>query len=157
MKSTRRGFTLLELMVVVGMIAMLMAAFTVSLAGARRRTQIARAESEVKVVSQAILGTEAYKRANGLDDYVGENQEANYARLKDLLGMGAQADSGGRIPATLMAQLNDGQRMRDPWNTPYRISIKKGGSTVRLATSSGSLQTGFFFPNQYRLSAEERR
>ncbi len=156
MKSTdRKAFTLVELLVVIGLLAILMAAFTTSLAGARRRTQIAKAESEVKVVSQAILATENYRVKDGLDPYVGEDQEADYSKLKDLLGQGGAGDSGEKIPATLMAQLRNGQRMTDPWNTPYKITIKKGSASI--ATSASTFYSGFFFPNFYRLSAEERK
>ncbi len=156
MKSTdRKAFTLIELMVVIGLLALLMAAFTSSLSGARRRTQIAKAESEVKVVSQAILATENFRMKDGLDPYIGDDQEADYSRLKDLLGQGGNSDTGDKIPATLMAQLRNGQRMMDPWNTPYKISIKKGSASIKYSAST--FYSGFFFPNFYRLSAEERK
>ncbi|MCR5413892.1 MAG: type II secretion system GspH family protein [Kiritimatiellae bacterium] len=157
MKSTEKGFTLVELIVVIGIIALLMAALTVSLSESRKRAQISKAQSEVRIVSQAILGTEAFRKNEGLDSLVGENQEADYSRLREILGDGGQSDSGEKIPATLMAQLQSGNRMMDPWNRPYRITVRKGSASVKLSTSMSSLQTGFYFPNYYRLAPEERQ
>ena len=53
-----RGFTLVELLVVIGMIAILIAALTTSMAAAQERARIQKATSDVKVISQAILAYE---------------------------------------------------------------------------------------------------
>lgn len=155
MRSTRKGFTLVELMVVLGMIGMLIAALASSVSGAQMRAKIAKAESEVKVVAQAILAYENYDRRRELP--VMTNRDADRSAIGFLIGQGGEAESGGRIPATLMAALSSDGRMMDPWNTPYKISIRKGSESVRLSTSAGSMQTGFMFPNYYRLSEDERK
>ena len=154
MKSTK-GFTLVELLVVIGLLAMLMAAMTVSLSGAQKRAQIAKAESEVKVISQAILSYEQYDKKHELKSM--RDQDADKSSLGFLLGDGGAAQSGGEIPVLLMGQLEAGGKMMDPWNTPYKVSIKPGGASVRFASGTGQLQSGFFFPNFYRLSVEERQ
>ena len=46
MTSTRKAFTLVELLVVVGMIALLMGALTVSVAGAQKRAKIEKAYAQ---------------------------------------------------------------------------------------------------------------
>ncbi len=152
MKSIK-GFTLVELMVVLGILAMLMAAMSVSLSGAKRRAMTAKAESEVKVISQAILAYEQYDSNHELQTM--ENQEANASSLGFLIGSGT-ADSGGQMPTLLMAQLTSGGAMLDPWDTPYRVSIKSGSASVKYTSGMGSLQSAYYLPNFYRLSAEER-
>lgn len=154
MKSTK-GFTLVELLVVIGLLAMLMAAMTVSISGAQKRAQIAKAESEVKVIEQAILAYEQYDSKHELPTMT--EQEASESTLKDLIGNGKAAKSGGQIPALLMAQLSEDGVMKDPWQTPYRITVKKGSASMRFTTAAGNLQSGFYFPNYYRLSKEERQ
>ena len=47
MTSTRKAFTLVELLVVVGMIALLTGALSVSVAGAQKRAKIEKARSDV--------------------------------------------------------------------------------------------------------------
>lgn len=154
MKSTK-GFTLIELLVVIGLLAMLMAAMTVSLSGAQKRAQIAKAESEVKVISQAILAYEQYDKKHELKTM--RNAVADKNNLGFLLGNGGSAQSGGEIPVLLMGQLESGGAMLDPWGQPYTVSIKPGGANVRFASGTGQLQSGYFFPNFYRLSVEERQ
>ena len=53
MTLTKRGFTLVELLVVIAMIAMLIAAMTTSLSAAQQRARIQKATSDVKVISLA--------------------------------------------------------------------------------------------------------
>ncbi len=152
MKSTRKGFTLLEIMVVLVIIAVLMAAFTSSVSAARRRAAVAKATSEVKVVSQAVLAFEQY----GQDLPSCRDADADENSLGFLIGEGGSADSGGKIPPLLMASLRSGGKMLDPWNTPYKISIKSG-ETLKLAKTMSNVKTGYFLPNFYRLSEEERK
>ena len=54
----KRGFTLIELLVVIGMIAILTGAASSSVMKARKRSQIARAETEVREMTNAILAYE---------------------------------------------------------------------------------------------------
>lgn len=152
MTSNKRGFTLIELMVVIAMIAIFMTAVGTSVGQTRERARIEKARSDVKVLSQAILAWENYDRGgkNELDEM--NDEEADSSTLKFLLGQGESAKSG-QIPAMLMAQLSAGGKMRDPWGTPYRIRIKEG-SIPR--PSNLNLSTCYFIPNFYRLSAEER-
>ena len=163
MTSTRKAFTLVELLVVVGMIALLMGALTVSVAGAQKRAKIEKARSDVKIISQAILASENYSSGGGykLDPVGGtspsEGEVAGPALLRDLIGQGRAAESGGNIPALLLAALRSDSVMYDPWGRPYRIQIKAGSANVVMKSAASSLFTGYFLPNFYRLSAKERQ
>ena len=157
MHLNKRGFTLVELLVVVGMIAVIMGAVTTSVSGSRERARVQKASAEVKAISQAILAYENYDQGGDKFELPEmEKADAEKGTIGFLLGEGA-AQSGGKIPVLLMASLSGGGKMMDPWNTPYKISIKRGGANVKMESSSGSMQTGFWFPNFYRLSEEERQ
>lgn len=151
-----RGFTLVELLVVIGMIAILIAALTTSMAAAQERARIQKATSDVKVISQAILAYENYARGGKYELEPMDKRVANRSSLGFLLGM-ENADSGGKIPVLVMAALRAGDDIRDPWGTTYKVTIKKGDATVKIESASGSLNTGYFLPNFYRLSAKERQ
>lgn len=155
MNSTKRGFTLIELLVVIAMIGMIIAALGTSFAKAQTRARIEKARSEVKICSQAILAYENYDRQRELPTM--QNRDADASALGFLIGQGGNAESGGKIPATLLAALQRGGMWLDPWGTPYKISIIQGGAQIRIESAIGTLQTGFFFPNFYRLSEEERK
>ena len=148
----RRGFTLIELLVVVGMIAVILGAMTTSVTAARRRARIQKATSDVKVISQAILAYENWSRGGQYQLDPMERRDADSGSLGFLLGQEA-AESGGKIPAMLMAQLQGGGKLRDPWGTPYKVTIRQGSIP---AAQGVSLQTGYFLPNFYRVTPEER-
>ena len=157
MKSrNRKGFTLVEIMVVLVIISVLMAAFTSSVAGARRRARIAKATSEVKVVSQAILAYENFDKNNELDEYQCTDKDADNNSLAFLIGERGTTEVGDRIPPLLMASLRSGGKMLDPWGTAYKVSIRKG-APINFKSSMSSVKTGYSLPNFYRLSKEERR
>ncbi len=153
MISIKRGFTLLELMVVICMIALIIAALATSLTSAQERARTEKARSEVKAIAQAILAYENFDR----ELPTMENRDADQSALGFLIGQGGNAEFGGKIPALLLAALQSGGKMRDPWGTPYKISIRSGGASIKIESASGGMQTGFMFPNFYRLSEEERQ
>ena len=153
---SKRGFTLVELLVVIGMIAILIAALTTSMAAAQERARIQKATSDVKVISQAILAYENYARGGKYELEPMDKRDANRSSLGFLLGM-ENSDSGGKIPVLVMTALRAGNDIRDPWGTTYKVTIKKGDATVKIESASGSLSTGYFLPNFYRLSAKERQ
>ena len=157
MTLTKRGFTLVELLVVIAMIAMLIAAMTTSLSAAQQRARIQKATSDVKVISQAILSYENYARGGRYQLEPLERANANQGTIGYILGQGGNVDSGGKIPALLLAELRAGGDLRDPWGTAYKVTIRKSDATGRIGSASGSLSSGYFLPNFYRLSAKERQ
>lgn len=149
----KRAFTLIELLTVVGMIAILVGALSTSFTSARRQARIQKATADVKVISQAILAYENWSRGGQYQLDPMERRDADSGSLGFLLGQQA-AESGGKIPAMLMAQLQGGGKLRDPWGTPYKVTIRQG--TISAAQGV-SLQTGYFLPNFYRVTPEERQ
>jgi len=154
MTSNKKGFTLIELLVVVGMIGVIMGAMTTSVNASQQRARIQKATSEVKIVSQAILSFENFARGGSYRLEPMTDRDADASSLGFLLGQ-ESGDSGDKIPATLMASLSAGGVMRDPWGTPYKVTIKEGA--ISGLNSMSSLTTGYYLPNFNRLSAEERK
>ncbi|MBR2981612.1 MAG: prepilin-type N-terminal cleavage/methylation domain-containing protein [Kiritimatiellae bacterium] len=152
MYSIKRGFTLVELLVVVGMIAVILGALTTSVQSARMRARVQKATSEVKIVSQAVL---AYENFRGELPTM-TDADCNRSSLGFLLGDGGSAEQGGQIPVLLQASLSGGGSMMDPWGTPYKITIREGNASLKLKTVTGSMQTGYYLPNFYRVSEGER-
>lgn len=152
----KSGFTLIELLVVISMIAIIMGAMTVSVSSARERARIQKAMGEVKVVSQAILAYENYSRGGAFELPTLEKRDADAGAIGFLLGKGENAESGGRIPALLMANLSANGVMTDPWGTPYRVTIREVSRAPTIKTASGAMQTGYYLPNFYRLTEGEK-
>lgn len=152
MTLTKRGFTLIELLVVVAMIAIITGAMTTSYASAQQRARIQKATAEVKTVSQAILSYEDYANAHSLTMPTMTDAEADSSSIGFLLGNA----SSDKVPALLMASLQAGSKMRDPWGTPYKVTIKKGKASIKLDVAGSSMTMKYFLPNFSRLSEGER-
>jgi len=151
-----RGFTLVELLVVIAMIVVIMGAMTTSIAGAQKRARIQKATNDVKIITEAILGYENFAAAANLTMPTMKDAKANGSdSLKFLLGQGGSTQAG-EIPVLLMASLQTGGDMLDPWGMPYLVSIIKSQGSLKAATSSSSLQTGYYLPNFNRLKSTER-
>ncbi len=154
--GNRKGFTLVELLVVVGMLAVLLAALTTSVAAARHRTRVQKATSDVKVISQAILAYENYNKSG--DDYklpTLTRAVANNKSLSFLLGTGT-TEGGDKLPVLLQAALTSTGQINDPWGHPYYVTIRSTTLTLKVKTASNRLEAGYSLPNIYRLSEDER-
>ena len=158
MTSNKRAFTLIELLVVVAMIAIITGAMTTAVTGARERARIQKATSDVKTISQAILAYENYEQGSGNFELPLMNgADADSGTLGFLIGQGGSAKSGGNIPVLLQARLAGGAGgILDPWGSPYHVTIKEVQRTPKIKTASGSMQTGFYLPNFYRLTEGEK-
>ena len=158
MTSSKKAFTLIELLVVVAMITIIMGALTVSVKSARERARIQKATSDVKIMSQAIL---AYQTFNGDELPKMEKTEASSRTLGFLLGKssgakGVAGTSGSTdLPVLLMAQLQ-GDSLRDPWGRPYLVTIREKNVSINFNSALGTTKSGYWLPNFYRLSEEER-
>ncbi len=153
MTLNKRGFTLVELIVVIAMIAVFMASVGVAVGKTRERARVEKARADVKVLSQAILAWENYSRNGKNELREMSDVEADSSSLAFLLGQGESATSGN-IPILAMVQLSAGGKMRDPWNRPYLIRIKEGKID---RPENLDLGTCYYLPNFYRLSGEERK
>ena len=149
----RRGFTLVELLVVIAMVAILMGAVGTSMNQARRRAMISKATQDVKEMTNAILAFENYAPNRSLESYAGGSwRDTTESSMSMILG-GETSESGEQVPVLYNAQIRNGQIL-DPWGKPYQYMIKKAGNIT--PPSGTAFQTAPSLPNFYRLTDEER-
>lgn len=155
--KTRGGFTLIELMVVVGMIMLIVGAMSVSAKGSMERARVQKAKAEVKVITQAILSYENELRSSGktVDLPTLDKADCSSENLGFLLGRGT-ATGGGKLPVLLMANLTGGGKLNDPWGHPYKVTIRRKSVSIKFKSMTSGLRTGYFLPNANRLREDER-
>jgi len=141
--SASAGFTLVELMTVVAIIGIMVSALTVSMASARKRARIVKAQAEVREIVSAV---QAYEQAHFDDSdslpFTGNDIEATRGNLAKLVG-----DNSEKV-VYLNARFLNGI-MVDPWDKPYRIRVieqsdSDSGNEVFLS--------GIFVPNLVRVA-----
>ncbi len=154
----RRGFTLVELLVVLAMIIILVSAMTASVNSARRRAREAKAHQEMKELTNAILAFEQYAPGRTLEGFeTGGWKTCDEKSLAMVLG-GLAGDSGEPVPVLYAAALTGG-KMLDPWGKAYEFVIEKTASIKSgdgTAGSGVSYKTAPQLPNFFRLTPEER-
>ena len=147
----RRGFTLVELLVVIGMIALIGGAMVTSVSGAQLRAKISKANVDVGEITKAILAYANYTDDGSLSSVEMNDQPAQEGSLKFILGK-ETGRSGEPVPVLYNGAITGGY-INDPWGHPYRITIKKG---ERISPSGmPSLNLRLFYPNWHRLSGGE--
>lgn len=152
----RRGFTLVELLVVVGMIAVIMGAITTSISGARARARVVKATADVKEMTNAILAYENYS-VGGEHRIPTMDEDANDKKLAFILGKGPAADNGEPVPVLYNAAIAADGMIRDPWGTPYRVKIEETTQDeVESDVGNSTFLTGYALPNFNRLKEGER-
>lgn len=151
-----RGFTLVELLVVVGMIAVLLGSLSMSVSSAQERARRQKALAEVKTINQAVLASENFKKNSELTG-TGGWKELSVDAFPDLFGKGQDERAQGTIPVLFMAAVNAGGKVLDPWGKPYRVRITQGTAASTIKSATGGMETSFSVPNMYRLSEEERK
>ena len=122
-RRNKRGFTLVELIVVIGMLMMLAGAVTASVGSAHTRAKVQQATAEVQEMTNAILAYENYGRAmedSPLSNHLMEEKEATEANMAFILGKESmQNGQSGNIPVLFNATIRN-NAIRDPWGNPYR-------------------------------------
>jgi prepilin-type N-terminal cleavage/methylation domain-containing protein len=153
----KRAFTLVELLVVIGMIAMLTGAIGTSVANARSRARIVKATAEVKEMTNAILAYENYARSGKYELPTMERRPATTASdsVGFILGKGAEGDTG-KVPVLYNGSVGADGSLRDPWGEQYLVTIREGTVPSVSSTAAGQMRTGYFLPNFHRLSIGER-
>ena len=150
----KRGFTLVELIVVIAMIAILMGAMTSAVTSANRRSRLARAETEAQELTKAILAYANYADDGSLSEFGDlDGADANESNLKYVLGKVNK--NGAPVPVLYNASVSQGGVLLDPWGHPYKITVKKG--TPVSPASVPTMKVGLFYPNWHRLSEGERQ
>lgn len=154
----RKGFTLVELIVVIAMLMLLMGSVTSAVVSAQRRAKIAQATTVVKELTNAILSYENYSKTRDLSEVAGKLgswTDAERSRIGFVLG-NATDRNGEKVPVLYNATMK-GDMLVDPWGHPYRVRIKQG--TLKVDDNGvlqGAQQTAVAFPNFYRRQMEEK-
>lgn len=130
------AFTLVEMMVVTGMLTILMAVAFSGLGQARAQARVAKANTEIRELVNAILSYEAEKEEL---DIAASPKDATAANIGMLLG-------GVSDKVYLNAPMINGA-FRDPWGTPYRYRVVEGRIDDGNQTTVSAAIT---FPNRHR-------
>ena len=145
----RRGFTLVELLVVIAMLMLLAGAVTSSVSSAQRRAKIAQATAEAQEMTNAILAYEHFGDDYKLPNY--DNTPATESNMGFILGDATV--NGQKVPVLYNASIKGGQIL-DPWGNPYYVTIKAGKPIRTETDSSDQLKSYVAFPNFNRRPAD---
>ncbi len=151
MNRFNRGFTLVELLVVMAMLMLLAGAITSSVASAQKRAKIAKATAEAQELTNATLAYQHFGADYKLPTF--DNQPATEAQLSFILG-GESGPNGRKIPVLFNASLKGGQ-IQDPWGKPYYVTIKEGHLSPAQPSSSDNIKSYVAFPNFNRRAADK--
>ena len=133
-KRRREAFTLMEMMVVIGMLGVLMGVTFSGIGQARTRARVAKANAEVRELVNAIL---AYEAAEESLPVTQGPVDATETALADLLG-----NSGGPVYLNVPVK----GAFLDPWGKPYRFRIgleQESGEEEKFSAT-------VTFPNRHR-------
>lgn len=150
----KKGFTLLELLVVIAMIATLTGAVGSGVMRAQKRARLARAQTEAQELTKAILAYANYTDDGTLSEVTGLNDsEAQESNLKFVLGKVQKR--GSTVPVLFNASTAKNGKFLDPWGHPYRVTVRKGEKITPPGVPS--MDVGVFYPNWHRLNEGERQ
>lgn len=151
----KSGFTLVELLVVIGMLMLLAGAITTSVSGAHRRAKIQQAKVETQEMTKAILSYENFGKSYSLADHVMENQVATEQNLGFILGKEKMQNNGqGQVPILFNAAVKKSGKILDPWGNPYYVTIKQD-SLSQQDKNKMTFNSYVVFPNYNRRPADE--
>ena len=149
----KKGFTMVELLVVIAMLLLLMGSVTTAITSAQRRAKIVQATTEAQEMTNAILAYENFGKNYSLDAHKMEAQEATEANMAFILGQeNSQEGEKGKIPVLYNASIRNGA-IRDPWGRPYYVTIRPTEKFTTETDVSDTLRTFVAFPNFNRRPA----
>ena len=156
-RLSSQGFTLIELLVVIAMIMILAGSVTASVVKAQRRAKIARATTECREITNAILAYENYDDDHTLKKYQTSKawKEATESSLQFILG--GVRNKQGKVPVLYNAAIRGGNLL-DPWGMPYQYMIANAGEASESSADQvgSNLSTYMYLPNLWRLKADEQ-
>ncbi len=133
------AFTLIEMLIVIGMLAVLMGVAFSGVGHARRQAKITKAHTEIRELMNAWMAYEA-----AYDDWPltmqGEEIEATEENLKELL-------EGNQDNAVYLNVDIDRGAFRDPWGTAYKFRLVYESKQNQPAEDFEATVT---FPNRHR-------
>lgn len=140
------------MIVVIGIIAILMAALGASISRVQLRSRIARAQAEANEMTNAIRAFENY-----VDTGIPERNDvdADESSLAFILG-GATDRAGNKVPVLYNAAVVTG-KIRDPWGTPYRVRVNAMSKDSSNDDVARNMETGVYLPNRYGRMAGGRK
>lgn len=149
----RKAFTLVELLVVIGMIAVLMGAIGSSVNKARKRAMIAKATQDVKEMTNAIGALANYTSSRTLEPIASDEWQFTTESSLSMI-LGGTVD-GRQVPVLYNAQIRNGNIL-DPWGRRYQFTVRKS-NTVNPNSAGVTYKTAVSLPNFYRLTDKERQ
>jgi len=145
MKNRKSGFTLLEMLVVIGILGMLMALAFTGMTQAQRQARVAKANSEIRNLLTAWL---SYESAH--DDWPGQMPSDPVDVTEQLPAMmvllGKAPDKRGELKVYFNVQMKNGA-FRDPWGNPYRVKVTPQDKVPEISDHFSATVT---FPNRSR-------
>jgi len=157
-RSATEGFTLVELLVVIGMIVLLAGAVSSGVMNAQKRAKISRASAECREITNAILAYENYDKDHTLQSHVMKDADAGRSTLAFILGESGTTESGEKIPVLYNAAMV-ANKIVDPWGVPYKVTIQAASGMEdadQVDTAARDMTTTLYLPNHARLNAGER-
>ena len=147
----KKGFTLVELVVVIAMLMLLTGAVSSALMSARKRAKIAKATVTCQEITNAILAYENYNDLSKVNPKEGFTSRSTLAFI--ISGKGVD-DKGNSIPVLYNADVR-GNDILDPWGKPYKYRIKAASLQIKDNLANSAVDTNVMFPNYNRRRAEE--
>ncbi len=128
-ESLRRGFTLMELMVVIVIISILAASFSYSMSSAQTTARVAKATAEAREIGNAIR-LFALTQENQQEGFemMGLNSVNGVAEISSTLSTLLTEPSSQNNNVTYFNVTGRGllhNRLCDPWGNPYMIRVKR--------------------------------
>jgi len=149
-KNRKDGFTLLEMLTVIGILGILMASAFTGIAQAQRQGRVAKAQGEIRQIVNAWFAYEAAHDAWPAElamDGVPFPAAESHPALKILLGKAENAD--GELRVYLNMPIRGGFLM-DPWGKPYEL---KTTPPLSVPPISDKFSAAVTFPNRNRPEA----
>ena len=147
----KKGFTMVELIVVIAMLMLLMGSVSSALMSARKRAKIAKATVACQEITNAILAYENYRSLGTVPTKEGETTKST---LEFILSGTGTDDNGNQIPVLYNADVK-GTAILDPWNHAYRFRIKESAIQIRDDLAGSAVDTNVMYPNYNRRRAGE--
>lgn len=151
--TSKRGFTLIEMIVVVGMLMLLAGSVTSSVVQAQKRAKISKAMAEARELTNAILAYENISRNHELPTLSDVDAEDSANSIGFVLGNGGVTQSGETAPVLYNGAVSSG-KVLDPWGTPYHVRIEQ--RTIAANNRMSSLTMYVPMPNFWGLTLSER-